>query len=105
MTPFSAITMTLTTLAARHAVLAEPAPALASIFVHPVSLEPWMRVALVLPLTLAVSIVYKALRTENLRDLPAASLALWVTIVIAMYLVGIGLWVLYHFLRGDLLPA
>jgi len=54
------------------------------------------RFALMIPLCLAVAIVYKTTRCEKLRDVPMASLVLCVTIVLGMYTVGIGLYVLFR---------
>lgn len=56
------------------------------------------RFALMLPLCLAIAIVYKTTRCENLRDVPAAAFVLWITIVVGMYTVGIGLYVLFRFM-------
>ena len=50
---------------------------------------------LMLPLCLSIAIVYKTTRCENLRDVPVAALVLWGSIVVGMYAVGVGLWVLY----------
>jgi hypothetical protein len=52
-------------------------------------------ILLILPLCLSIAIVYKTLRCENLRDIPAAAAILWGTIVVGMYAVGVGLWALY----------
>jgi hypothetical protein len=51
---------------------------------------------LMLPLCLSIAIVYKTTRCRNLREVPAAALILWITIVIGMYAVGISLWVLFQ---------
>ena len=56
------------------------------------------RFALLLPLCLAIAIVYKTTRCERLRDVPVAALTLWITIVVGMYGVGIGLYVLFKFM-------
>ncbi len=71
---------------------------LAQLFVTPVSLSGVEKSLLILPLCLSISIVYKATRLERLRDMPAAVAGLWVTIVIGMYAVGVGLWVVYRVL-------
>jgi hypothetical protein len=52
-------------------------------------------ILLILPLCLSVAIVYKTMRCENLRDIPAAAAILWGTIVVGMYAVGVGLWALF----------
>jgi len=50
------------------------------------------RFLLMLPLCLSVAIIYKSTRLENMRDVPAAAAILWVTIVLGMVAVGLGLW-------------
>ena len=54
------------------------------------------RLLLILPLCLSIAIVYKTTRCENLREVPVAALALWGTIVVGMYAVGVGLWVFFR---------
>jgi hypothetical protein len=56
------------------------------------------RILLILPLCVSIAIVYKTLRCEHLRDIPAAAAILWGTIVVGMYAVGVGLWVLFSLL-------
>ncbi len=64
-------------------------------FITPVSLTGWQQLLLLLPLCLAVSIVYKTTKIENLRELPIAALISWVTIVLGMFAVGLGLYGLH----------
>jgi len=54
------------------------------------------RQLLMLPLCLSIALVYKTTRCENLRDVPVAALVLWITIVLGMYAVGVGLWLLFR---------
>jgi len=68
---------------------------LAVLFVHPMHIERWQQTLLLLPLCLSISLVYKTTRCAELRQIPLATLALWITIVLGMYLVGVGLWVVY----------
>jgi len=70
-------------------------PMLASLFVTALELSGRQRLMLMWPLCLAIAVVYKTLRCEKLRDVPSASLVLWVTIVFGLYAVGVGLWGLY----------
>jgi len=63
-------------------------------FLTPVALTGWEQLFLLLPLCLAVSIVYKTARLEDLREVPVASVVTWVTIVVGMFAVGIGLYIL-----------
>jgi len=71
---------------------------LATLFLNPVTLDRWQSMVLLLPLCLAVSIVYKTTKCGNVRDVPLASVVSWVTIVVGMYAVGISLLVLYEVL-------
>ena len=69
---------------------------LATLMVHPLVLTRWQQMLLLLPLCLTVSVVYKATKCAKLRDITSASLVSWITIVIAMYLVGGALLLLYE---------
>jgi hypothetical protein len=66
------------------------------LFIHPVALARWQQMLLLLPLCLCISIVYKTMRCADLRQLPAAALVSWITVVVGMYLVGIALLVMYE---------
>ena len=68
---------------------------LAGIFSTPVTLSGFGHALLLLPLCLSISVVYKAVRCPQVRDIPVASLVLCVTIVCGMYAVGVGLWIIY----------
>jgi len=68
---------------------------LASLFVDPTFVPGAMRSFLLLPLCLSISIVYKTIKCDRLKDVPAASFVLWLTIVCGMYMVGIGMWAAY----------
>lgn len=70
----------------------------ADLFVHPISVVGFQRLLLLLPLCLAVSIVYKSIKCEKVRDIPLSVLALWATIVGGMVAVGVGLLVVYEIL-------
>lgn len=65
-------------------------------FITPVPLTGWQQLSLLLPLCLAVSIVYKLTKLENLSEVPKAALITWVTIVVGMFAVGIGLFLLHR---------
>lgn len=54
------------------------------------------RMLLSLPLCLSIAIVYKTTRCEDLRQVPRSSLVLFVTIVVTMYAIGVGLWLLFR---------
>jgi hypothetical protein len=69
-----------------------------AIFVHPLVLTRTQQLFMLLPLCLSISIVYKAIKVDDVRQLPAASLVSWGTIVIGMYSIGIGLLLLYEWM-------
>jgi hypothetical protein len=52
------------------------------------------RLWMLLPLSLAVAVVYKTIKLDNLRALPVAALLLWLTIIGGMVAVAVGLYVL-----------
>lgn len=68
---------------------------LAALFTTPITLTGWQHALLLLPLCLSISVVYKTVRCDEVREIPLASLVLWVTMVAGMYAVAIGLWLLY----------
>ena len=68
---------------------------LAVLFVTGIELNGMQRFLLMLPICLSIAVVYKATRCERLRDIPKASLVLWISIVAGMYSVGLGLWAIY----------
>jgi hypothetical protein len=70
-------------------------PAMAALFITPMRLLGWQHMLLLVPLALGISIVYKALRCENLRELPLAAATLCATIIGGMYAVGVGVWLVY----------
>ena len=53
------------------------------------------RFLLMLPLCLSVAVVYKVTRVEDIREALAAAVVLWITIVVGMIAVGVGLWLLF----------
>ncbi len=61
-------------------------------------LSGWQRAILLLPLTLSISVVYKTVKCRTTREIPLASLVLWITILAGMYLVGIALMIVYELL-------
>ncbi len=69
--------------------------ALATLFLDPIPLSGIQRAALLLPICLSISVVYRTIKTPNLRDIPRTSLALWVTIVVGMWVVALTLYVVY----------
>ena len=68
---------------------------LLALFTTPGNLDGWQRMLMLIPLSLAVAIVYKTIKLENLRSVPVASAMLCVTIVGGMYAVGVGVWLIF----------
>ena len=68
---------------------------LSVLFITAIELTGMQRFLLMLPLCLTVAVVYKTTRIEDVRAIPAAALILWVTIVLAMCAVGMGLWAVF----------
>ena len=71
---------------------------LAGLITSAAVISPAQRAMLFFPLCLSIAIVYKTLRTERLKDIPLATAVLWGTIVIGMYAVAVGLWIMYRVL-------
>ncbi len=71
---------------------------LLNVMMHGLDLSSAQRSLLLLPLCLSIAIVYKTTRCERLRDVPVAALVLWITIVVGMYAVGVGLYVTFKLL-------
>lgn len=67
---------------------------IAGLFTTPIMLNGRSHAALLPLLCLSIAIVYKTIRCRHVQDIPRAAFALWVTIVAAMYGVGVGLWLL-----------
>lgn len=67
-------------------------------FVYPVDLSRIQQLLLLLPLCLTVSVIYKATKCTEIRDIPVAVVVSWLTIVAAMIAVGFAVILLYHFL-------
>jgi hypothetical protein len=61
-----------------------------------ISVSGFQRLLLSLPLSLSIAVVYKTIRCQNLREVPAAAVVLWITIVLTMYALGIGLWIVFR---------
>lgn len=69
---------------------------LAMLLIHPLQLTRIEQMLLLLPLCLAIAMVYKTTKLADLRQLPRAALVSWITIVVGMYAVGICLLVIYE---------
>jgi small-conductance mechanosensitive channel len=71
---------------------------LATLFINPLICARWTGMLLVLPLSLAVSVVYKTIKCRDLREVPLAVLVSWLTILVGMAVVGVALLGIYHLL-------
>lgn len=69
---------------------------LAQLFVTPIPLTGLQKALLIFPLCLSIAVIYKVTRVERLSDVPAAAAALWITLVVGMYAVGIGIWATFR---------
>ena len=69
---------------------------LATFMLHPMTLTRLEQVILLLPLCLCVSLVYKTIKCDDVRDIPIATLKNWITVVVGMYVVGIALYALFE---------
>lgn len=68
---------------------------LATLFLQPIPLTGLQRAALLLPICLSISVVYRTLKTPDIRDIAKTTLVLWGTIVVGMWAVAFTLWVSY----------
>ena len=66
---------------------------MAQFLVTPVALSGTGKLLLMFPLCLSIAIIYKTTRCERVHELPRAVFGLWVTIVVGMFSVGAGLWI------------
>ena len=73
-------------------------PALSDLFIKPFSITGVGRLGMLVPLVLAVSIVYKTIRCERLSSIPLASLSLCFMIVFCMMMIGAALLGVFHLL-------
>ena len=69
-----------------------------ALFTAPGNLTGLQHMFMLGPLCMGISIVYKTLKCERLREVPLASLVLCVTIIVTMYAVGVGIWLLFRIL-------
>ena len=69
---------------------------LATLFTTGIELTGMHRLLLMLPLCLSIAVVYKTTRCDDLREVPVAALTLWVTIVVGLLAVGVGLWAVFE---------
>ena len=68
---------------------------LATLFITPIMFSRLAGLLMLLPLCLAVSVVYKTIKIEELRKVPASVVASWFTIVGGMLAIGVSIYALY----------
>lgn len=71
---------------------------LVNLFTQPVSMTGVGRLAMLVPLTFSISIVYKTMRCDRLSSVPGASLVLTLMILLSMGLIGFVLLLLFRLL-------
>ena len=65
-------------------------------FINPLPLPAGSRLWMFLPLAACVAIVYRATRAKRARELPKATVRTFLTIVIGMWLIAIGVYVVHE---------
>lgn len=76
-------------------ILALKSPPFLALLLTPVRLVGWQHMLMLVPLCLSISVVYKTIRCRELSEVPASAVTLCVTIVVSMYAVGVGVWLLF----------
>jgi hypothetical protein len=72
-------------------------------FLDPLSLhEYWW--AFLIPLSIAVSFTYKAVRVRDMRELPKATLLMSAQVILAMVLLGAAAFILLEFVLPRIIP-
>jgi hypothetical protein len=72
---------------------------LAALFLSPIDVQGYW-ILLLFPLTLGISLVYRATRCDDIRTLPAPVLRLWGEILAAVFGLGIGLYFMVSWILG-----
>lgn len=73
-------------------------PLIVALFMQPMTISGAGRLLMLLPLAAAVSIVYKTIHCERMREIPKASFVFWVMIVAFMMSIGVLLLILFRLL-------
>lgn len=69
---------------------------LATLFINPMMFSRHTGLLLLLPLCLAISVVYKTIKIEDLRKVPAAVVASWLTVIFGMFALCLAVYLLYN---------
>lgn len=70
---------------------------IAGLFTHPLHVETGSGLLLMLPLLLAVALVYKSIRVKHIRRLPLEVGVLMVYMVAGLVALGVGLWLVQEY--------
>lgn len=68
----------------------------ATLFIQPIELPPWMRLWMFLPLAACIALVYRATRVRSPEELPRATLVTFLHIVIGMVALAVAAYVLHE---------
>lgn len=72
---------------------------LATLFVNPISIPSWLCLWLIVPLCVAVAVVYKTVRVRHLSQLPLQILMLLIYMFVGLTALGAGLWAMWELLH------
>jgi len=72
---------------------------IATLFVNPVAVPVSIQLWMLAPLCVLVAIIYKTVRTENLRRLPLQVLSTLGYLAIGFLILGAALWFIHDFWR------
>jgi hypothetical protein len=69
---------------------------MATLFVRPIELPPWMRLWMFLPLAACIALVYRATRARSPEELPRATALTFLNIVMGMVALAGATYVLHE---------
>lgn len=69
---------------------------LRDLFMKPMEITDFWRLAMLVPLAFSIAIVLKTIRCQRLRSVPLASLLLGLLLLGAMMLLGVALLLVFH---------
>lgn len=67
---------------------------LATIFTNPILVPGWLTLWLLIPLIVVVAVVYKTIRTENVKKLPVEIIKLTIYMLGGLALLGFAVWLI-----------
>lgn len=69
---------------------------LGQLFVRPIPLPPWLRLWMIVPLLLCVSLVYRATRSRSVSELPRSTVLTFVNILLGMIAIAVGAYIVHR---------